>query len=57
MADARKKGGGIGAGGSGGPQTAGSVDPSTLDEHDLANEIHCNDRLHGGDQGARAICG
>lgn len=50
MANASKKGGGMGGGGSVGHQTAGSVDPSTLDEHDLANEIHGANRLQGGDQ-------
>ena len=50
MANASKKGGGMGAGGSVGHQTAGRADPSNLDEHDLANEIHGTNRLQGGDQ-------
>lgn len=50
MANATKKGGGMGSGGSGGHQTVGTADPSTLDEHDLANEIHGANRLQGGDQ-------
>ena len=51
MTNANKKGGGMGGGVSDGHQTAGSAEPSTLDEHDLANEIHGNNRLQGGDQG------
>lgn len=50
MADASKKGGGMGGGASVGHQTAGSADPSTFDEHDLANEIHGTNRLQGGEQ-------
>ncbi len=54
MADASKKGGGMGSGGSVGHQTAGSADPSTLDEHDLANAIHSANRLQGGTKNGSA---
>ena len=50
MADANKKGGGMGAGGSVGHQGVGTTDPTILDEHDLANEIHGSNRLQGNDQ-------
>lgn len=50
MADASKKGGGMGAGGTVGHQGIGTTDPGILDEHDLANEIHGNNRLQGNDQ-------
>ncbi len=50
MANASKKGGGMGAGGTGGLQHVGTTNPAILDEHDLANEIHGTNRLQGEDQ-------
>lgn len=49
MANASKKGGGMG-GGTVGHQSTGTTDPDILDEHDLANEMHGKNRLQGNDQ-------
>lgn len=49
MANASKKGGGMGSG-TVGHQRVGTTDPSLLDEHDLANEMKGGNRLQGDDQ-------
>ena len=49
MAQASKKGGGMGSG-TVGHQNVGTTDPAIPDEHDLANEVHGSNRLQGNDQ-------
>ena len=49
MANASKKGGGMGSG-TVGHQHVGTTDPEILDEHDLANEMKGNNQLQGNDQ-------
>lgn len=50
MANASKKGKGMGDGGTVGHQHVGTTDPNLPDEHDLAQDIKGTNRLQGKDQ-------
>lgn len=50
MANASKKGKGMGSGTTVGHEHVGTTDPKLLDEHDLASEIKGNNQLQGNDQ-------
>lgn len=50
MANASKKGKGMGDGSTVGHQHVGTTDPDLIDEHDLANQIEGDNKLQGNDQ-------
>lgn len=53
MADASKKGGGMGHGKVAGHQSGGMTSTEILDEHDLADEMQGSNKIQGQDQERR----